>query len=266
MINFNFLKKLFKREQEEIFFVDSNSDSEANSTSLMDIVIPYKGKGDSLIYVLRSIEKYFPHNRIFIVTDKKVDWAQNVTIVSCQDRHVGNKDANIIDKVMAACENGVSDEFMFWSDDQIILAPHNPIPVRNCRKPTLMVPSCRWEFRLKKTGEFVKENYKRELEFNFDSHVPQPMRKKEFLKLKGTGYQKSIGYCICTLYYGVNGFSETALQTDVKATFEYDPVFNEAKTKDKLWIGFNERMYNMGVKEYLERTFPEMSRFEKPLK
>ena len=103
----------------------------------MDIVIPYGGDGESIKYALRSIEKNFDYGNIFIVTDKPCHHLnhKNLFFINKGDKHMSNKDANLFDKVIAACENGVGEDFVFWSDDQAILRHHNIQYVYNVRNP-----------------------------------------------------------------------------------------------------------------------------------
>lgn len=229
---------------------------------MIDIVIPYNGTGDSIFYALRSIEKFFPFSRVFIVTDKECPHLKNVEIIKIGNAHAHNKDANLFDKVIGACENGVGEEFMFWSDDQALLRPYEPMLVHNIRNPITFVPRCKWEMRLVRTGRFIRDTFGRTLEFNFDSHVPQLMKRDNFIKIKKIDYQSGLGFTICTLYFGMFGFGETVEQRNVKATFELGNI-NFSSAEGKMWAGWDSDSYNNhGVKEWLQNTFPEKSRFE----
>ena len=232
----------------------------------MDIVIPYGGDGESIKYALRSIEKNFDYGNIFIVTDKPCHHLnhKNLFFINKGDKHMSNKDANLFDKVIAACENGVGEEFVFWSDDQAILRHHNIQYVYNVRNPLKMIATCKWERRLIRTGMFIKDKVGRELEFNFDSHVPQVMKRNEFLKIKDIDYEYGIGFTICTMYFGIAGWSDRELveQRTVKATFE-GGYFNESDTINKNWIGWDRFTYERtNVRDFLEIMFPFKSKFE----
>ena len=187
---------------------------------------------------------------------------KNIEFVNCGDNHIGNKDANLIDKVIAACDSGISNDFMFWSDDQVMLREHEIKPVTNNRSPRRMIPTCKWEYRLKNTGVFIYEKFGQDLLFNFDSHVPQPMNRDNFKRLSAVNYQDGIGFCICTLYYGINGFSSYDRQIDVKATFE-SKDFNKNELFGKNWLGFNTSGYMRGTRKWLMENFKQKSRYEK---
>lgn len=233
----------------------------------MDIVIPYGGDGESIKYALRSIEKNFQYDNIFIVTDKSCPHLnyKNLFFINEGDRHTQNKDANLFDKVLAACSNGVGDEFMFWSDDQAILRPHDIQYVYNVRNPLVMQPTCKWERRLVRTGMFVKDILKKELKFNFDSHVPQLMKRNDFMRIKSIDYEQGLGFTICTLYFGLAGWDDRELveQRKVKATFE-GGYLNETDTVNKNWIGWDRFTYEKtNLRAFLEVMFPFKSKFEK---
>ena len=114
---------------------------------MMDIVIPYGGTSESIKYALRSIEKFFDYSNIFIVTDGKCENLshKNLFFIDKSDIHKSNKDANLFDKVLAACTGGVGEEFMFWSDDQVIIKEHDIKYVYNIRNPFFLRPSCKWD-------------------------------------------------------------------------------------------------------------------------
>lgn len=229
---------------------------------MIDIVIPYNGNGESIIYALRSIEKYFPYGKIFIVTDGDCKNLKNVEILKMGNHHDHNKDANLFDKVIFACENGVGDEFMFWSDDQALLSEYKPMTVYNRRNTFEMVPSCKWEMRLVRTGKFIDKVFGRHLPFNFDSHVPQLMKRNEFLKIKNIDYQSGLGFTICTLYFGMAGYGDVIEQGMVKATFECGR-FDLNSANGKMWVGWDRDSYeNFGVRGWLKNRFPKKSIFE----
>lgn len=230
----------------------------------MDIVIPYDGKGEGLKFVLRSIENYFEVGKVFLVTSEKVPWIQNVEIVNKKDIHLTNKDANLIEKVFSAIEAGISEDFIFWSDDQILLKKvTQPQIVYNPRNP-FTLKETKWQLRMQRTANFILEKTGVKLTYNYDSHVPQPMNRTNFLKLKEVDYQSGLGFCICTLYFGLAKIPATSKQDDIKFTAETEQKINVKTLETKTWLGFNEIGYSKGgVKEYLEKKFPKKSRYEK---
>lgn len=233
----------------------------------MDVVMPYvpNEKNEEVIIALRSIDKFFHPERVFMASPQKDSRLQNIEWVICNDTHDSNKDANIIDKVIACCEHGVSDEFVFWSDDQAMLKHHKIKVVFNNRNPFTWRPTCKWEQRMVRTGYFVKEKFGRILPFNFDSHVPQKMNRKGFLRLKNIDYHSGIGLTINTLYYGVNGWKgvDERDQRLVKATYEGKKPFNPQLLEDKYWVGWDKDGWESGLREWLFKRFNEKCKYEK---
>lgn len=231
----------------------------------MDVIIPYDGQSETIIFALRSIEKYFPCDKVYLVTSKTSGWMNqdNLIVLFHPDYHLANKDANLFDKVLYALRAGAGEEFMFWSDDQILIDNWTPIPVRNSRPPCQIEESCKWQRRMKRTGMFIKEKMGYEMPHNYDSHVPQPMKKALFEKIRNIDYQSGLGYCINTLYFGLAGCPQSILQGDVKATFECNQSFKEDLIVGKKWIGFSNSGYTPGLKSFLEKKFNKKSKFEK---
>lgn len=229
----------------------------------MDIVIPYDGRGEGLKFVLRSIENYFEVGKVFLVTSEPVPWVKNVEIISKKDVHTSNKDANLFDKVFSAIEAGISEDFMFWSDDQILLRKTQPQIVYNVRNP-FKLKETKWQLRMQRTANFILEKTGVKLTYNYDSHVPQPMTKTNFLKIKEVDYQSGLGFCICTLYFGLSKIPATKSQDEVKFTAESDKKIDVKLLESKIWLGFNELGFSKGgVKEFLEKKFPQKSHYEK---
>nr|DAQ92094.1 MAG TPA: hypothetical protein [Caudoviricetes sp.] len=231
-----------------------------------DIVIPYDGLGNSLKNVLRTIDKHVPVKNIFLVTDKVPDWIHNVEVVTASDVHKSNKDANLIDKVLAAIKTEmIEGDFIFWSDDQAILSKYVPGVITNARDPHTFESDNKWEKRLKRTVEFVEEKAGTFLNFNYDSHCPQMMNRLQFLQLEDIDYQSDLGYCICTLFFGLYPpVWPVFAQDNVKHTVEKSGVLNEEDLRWKRFLGFNETGYTSGgVRAYLEKNFPDKSVYEK---
>lgn len=231
-----------------------------------NIIIPYDGVGNSLKVALRSIERYVPVNRLFIVTDRVPAWLQNVEIVRVPDKHKSNKDANLFDKVIAAIKQGnLSGDFIFWSDDQVALVPYVPAVITNHRDAHEFKSSKKWERRMKRTVEFIEERTGKPMDFNYDSHCPQLMDAQTFLKLQEIDYQSGLGYCICTLYYGINEYDgPVEKQLDIKVTKEKSEEFDHNTLNGKRFLGFNETGYNAsGLRQHLEYMFGTPSKYEK---
>ena len=136
-----------------------------------DILIPYDNNNDeSLKLALRSIERHVDYKDVYLVSPKKPDWIKNVKHIKKDDVHKSNKDANLFDKVFCAIDAGIGD-FLFWSDDQIIMKPHDFTVVYNVRNPLLLPVAGKWTKRLIRTGRYLRDKHKIILDKNYDSHV-----------------------------------------------------------------------------------------------
>lgn len=229
----------------------------------MNVMIPFDGCAeDSLRYTLRSISENFDYDKIYLVSDKIPDWIKNVIIVPESDTHQHNKDANLIDKVLGAIDFGMTGDFMFWSDDQIILKKTEPVVTFNNRNPFTIVPQTKWQKRLLNTAKFINDRFGVKLNVNFDTHTPQPMNTELFKKMTCANYQDGIGYTICTLYFGMNYPLKAVDQATIKATIEN---MNQRKIDISRYqyLGYNEKMFNIFVKKFLEKRFEKKSVFEK---
>jgi hypothetical protein len=237
----------------------------------MDIVIPLaSASGDNfeLRYALRSIEKYLTgHNRIFIVSDVLPYWAQNVLLIKAQDPHKHNKDANIIDKVRKACTQimDLSDTFLFWSDDQVLLKPckcSDITPVYSTLTPAFE-PETTWRKRLKNTVDTLAK--KNKAGTHWDAHVPQPFNKKLFIEItESVDYAQVPGYAINTLYFNMSDTKPVVQKDTVKCTVEdkMDLFKFHELVREMRWLGYNDMGWTHCVKTYLERVLTK-SNFEK---
>lgn len=227
-----------------------------------DIVIPYDNQNDeSLKFALRSINEFVDYNDVYLVSPKKPTWITNVKYIKKDDVHLQNKDANLFDKVFCAIDNGMKENFIFWSDDHLVLKKIDELtPVANNRNPLKMKPKNKWERRLVRTGEFVRDNHKVVLDKNYDAHVPQPMEVSKFELIRNIDYQSGLGFTICTLYFGINKPDKTLHQLSVKATLERDRI-EIINIANKTYMGWHDRIFPL-IKSYLVKNFSEKSSFE----
>lgn len=96
---------------------------------MLDIVYPYKQKGDGteLRYSLRSL-KNVPHRNVFIVGDCP-DWVENITHIKIPQDQM-TKYANARGNIVAACEHSdLSDDFILMNDDFYVMSPLPDVPV-----------------------------------------------------------------------------------------------------------------------------------------
>ena len=241
------------------------------TTETTDIVLPL-GSGSrydnfELRMALRSIARYAVNIRnIYIVSATPPDWLCQVKILNIPDRHKHNKDANIIDKLLAAATlPELSSRFIFWSDDQAALhgfdAANLPVSC-NLRKYEHFKAEKIWHRRMRNTFEYLQKNniY---LNCNFDTHLPMPMLKEQFCQImQNTAYQQEPGYCVNTLYCGMSGLQGGVEQKLIKYTAETANKLHTLK-QDKLFLGYNDAAMTSDLPRLLQEHFKEKCKYEK---
>uniref|UniRef100_A0A6M3K6I1 Glycosyltransferase n=1 Tax=viral metagenome TaxID=1070528 RepID=A0A6M3K6I1_9ZZZZ len=174
-----------------------------NGNGRVDVVYPLsngsKWENNEIRYSLRSLEKHATNlGRVFVVTDKLPSWMRNVVHVKVLDQKGRNKDANIIDKIRAAIKAGMSERFVFASDDQYLIAPVDlstlPVSFAN--------PSGKgkWWKRWEHTAEHLHAAGKPAV--FYESHLFQPHLASQFEhSVADTDYSTNPGYTVNSLAY-----------------------------------------------------------------
>lgn len=161
--------------------------------SKIDVVYIYKQQKneEELRYSIRSVEKNFPHRKIWIVGDKRPRWAnENLNFIECKNLPVRYRDVN--NKLLKAvsCPE-VSEEFFFFNDDFFILNPVQSWRIGaefdGLMEDKVALMSIRngvdkeYLKGLKECDEILRENstYAR----NFELHRPIRFEKKKLKKL-----------------------------------------------------------------------------------
>ena len=97
---------------------------------LYDFVYIVKESEDNeeLRYSLRSISKFYPSNKIWIV-GYKPSWIQNVNYIPVK-QDCGDKWKNSVNNIIKACESEeISNDFILMNDDFIILKKNKPLEI-----------------------------------------------------------------------------------------------------------------------------------------
>lgn len=170
----------------------------------IDVVYPLsngtKWSNNEIRYSLRSLDKYASNlGRVFIVTEKLPPWMKGVVHVPCSDIRGRNKDANIIDKIRAAIKAGVSERFIFASDDQYLIAPTDlaslPVSYANWKGG-----KSKWWKRFNRTQKHLLSIGK-PTQF-YESHLFQPHSASQFEKaVASCDYNTNPGFTVNTLTF-----------------------------------------------------------------
>lgn len=243
-----------------------------NNDQTVDVVIPLThditGNFEELRYCLRSIDKNVKDvGTVYILGPYKPLWLTNVTFHYMGDPHKYNKDANIINKVLTAAELFNLGNFLFWSDDQVIIQEaylNNMPPVYNSRPAEAFnVPDGnRWHRRVFNTFEYLN-TLGIDLKHNYESHVPQRYNGKVLLDvMKDVKYTGIPGYTINTLFMGLLGVQGGIAQSAIKITSEgnYD---NLAQQTDRiLFYGYDAAGFDKTARAKVIEWFPDKSKYE----
>lgn len=234
----------------------------------VDLIIPL-GSGSpfdncELRILLRSLEKNCTGlGRVIIVTDCAPAWlnTDKVSILNMGDKTGQGKDANLIDKTLAAIEQYSVDSFIWSCDDHVIMKPLDlrvAPKLYNSRGPDGWQPTSRWRSRMLNTFKRFPE-----LTVNYDTHSPQPFKRAQRLlkAMRGVDYVTDPGLCILTTFYAVLGETDRLLtQSDYKHTIE-GPVSSDFNPSTKLYVGYNDTGF-AAIRDKLLKVFPEKSSYE----
>ena len=178
--------------------------------NMIDVVYPL-GDGsrwgnNELRFSLRSLQRHLRDlGRVFVV-GRRPAWLVEAVHIPMEDVHRHNKDANLIDKVLAACWAGVSERFLRLSDDQCLL---RPVAARDLKAYHLgpldekrggFWGFGKWKRRLRRTyGLLLHEGLPT---LHYDSHIPMLYQRERFVQVMSRWpYREGLGYCINTLYF-----------------------------------------------------------------
>lgn len=237
---------------------------------MTDIVIPLSTESRfnnlQLRIALRSIQKYATNlGNIHIITAAPLKQLKDVNIIYQQDTEKNLKDVNLINKIRtAAASPDVRQNFIFWSDDQLLTAPLDldkaPI-VSNNRAKADIKGETKWQKRLLNTLQYVEKVTGKQLPYNYDSHVPQPYNKTDVSKVFSTlNYTQQPGFCINTIYYGLLQKQPTANQSNVKHTFQGG--FNRVPKEMLLYAGYDDKSFAAGISHFFLGMFYNKSKYE----
>ena len=242
-----------------------------SSNRVTDIVIPLAEKGAhdnlELRYALRSIEKHARGYRDIIIVGNNVpSWLQNVRIISSVEDS-SRKNITLFRKRLAAAMESDADYNLYWCDDYVLLKTMNvmSIPALRNDKDLLDYSGGRvWHRCLKAAGEALKAHSK--TTFDCESHTPSLNDRKKFIQLAEifkNDRETDPGLTVCALYH--NYYGNRMLPMDkIKATFEKAADVEEVRkiTRNKLFLGYDDKGFTSGVKAFLAEKFPEKSQYE----
>lgn len=230
-----------------------------------------KHNDKELRYSLRSLSYFKDLGKVYIIGHRPA-WITNVIHYPLEDVFKANKDANLINKlILASHDNNISQEFINFSDDQILL--------RECDYNDFLIPYYddslinfkpdeklgRWKTRLKNTVRILQE---KGLSYHcYESHIPTLLDKDKFIQVVFQyNYAEGQGMCGNTLYYNTLKKKSAPLPVNYaikleSALLNYNDLENICK--GRLHLNFAEAAENDNLFVFLENTFPLKSKYER---
>lgn len=182
-----------------------------------------------------------------------------------------NNDANMIDKILFACQQEISEEFIFMNDDFFILKPMHveDIPVMHkgdmTEKPQQFWRITGiWQQRLLNTFNSLKARGMTTM--LYDMHCPMPMNKKLFPEvIKDWDYRPEPGLNFRSIYGNtVHKGKGVRNNTEKFTVFKKKPWPVIAKQVEAgLFMAVNDSGLNIVTKAFLRSEFTEQSIYEK---
>ena len=230
----------------------------------LDIIYIFKefDNHEELRYSLRSLEKNFPHNKIYIVYEgEPLSDITNVTWVKANMQE-GYKYDKEIDKLrQIALDDRFTDDFIFFQDDLFILKPVTNLEYYYTKtlddtleKLAKTLGKCyAYYIWLEQANKALKERGM--TTYNCELHAPIIFNRKKLLKV----LDEFPGiYCTRTLYCNYYQLPLVQVEDNKASIFglDYNPDYWVLSTDDQAF-NFEE------VGEFIRNRFPEPCKYEK---
>lgn len=228
----------------------------------LDIVYFYKEfvNHEELRYSLRSLEKNFPHNKIYIVGEgKQPDDITNITWIDAKMQDGYKYDKEIDKYRQVAMDDQFTEDVIFFHDDYFILQPTTHLDYYH--KGTL-------SYMLERMNEFYGKGYAyyiwleqamHALEehglstYNCELHCPIILNRKKLLKI----LDEFPGiYCTRTLYCNYYNLPLVEMPDNKSC------VFYQKINPDGWIISTDDETFDGPVGEFIRAQFPGPSSFE----
>lgn len=238
------------------------------------IVIPVKrgARNDELRWTLRSIEAHIPHDRLMLV-GYKPPWVRHVEQVPVPQRY-GDKHENVLANLKAALRVLKGEPFQWWNDDMYALHPVDQVPVLHrglwrtfAKTYAERHPASKYTHIQNRTTTLMEKWGVPGRWKSYEVHAPMlyddPALLADILQrayedgatMRDTRNRPARIFAWRSLYGNVARVGGTRI-TDPK-------VYNDTAPKDgQVWLSTVENHIGPALRQFLDRTFPEPSRYE----
>lgn len=237
---------------------------------MIDIVIPL-GKGskwgdNELRYCLRSIEKNaLDVGRVFIIGE--FPKFLNSEAVHIQQPFVfGNAARNIALNLLEACrDERLSERFAYFNDDYFLTKPlklgEYPVYYKEDLQLTYRQNVTDYRRHVKETFDYLQEIGLMTL--NYDTHYPCVFEKQKLLELiEQTNFNRNFGLIIKSLYFNTYQPEKRMFRNDCKQhQIKHLGAWQELSAITEIF-SIADTCINPALKQFLEETFPEKSKWE----
>jgi hypothetical protein len=220
-----------------------------------------------LRYCLRSIERHLSgYGDIFIVGHMP-KWVQGcIHIPATDDPKTWNKEKNIFNKIMLACQDErISEDFLFMNDDQYLLQKYEAGSFPFYCFGLLSDHVARedqYGNTAKNTAQHIEVS-----DFYFDVHCPIVYNKSVFRSLQQFDWEKKYGYCIKTMYmqeYWKAGNRVRAIEhADIKINEPISSNKIRMMISDHCWFSIGNKAFEGGIMGVLQELYSKPSRYER---
>lgn len=169
-------------------------------------------QNNEIRYSLRSVEKYLPHARVFIV-GYKPRWAKNVVHIDCRDPYRNKLQNSIYKTIRAAKDERIGERFVLMNDDFYFLKKVDRVKVfyRGTMAGSIKAHpnKCGYYFEaMRRTYAMLKEAGISDPK-DYAVHYPMALEKKKIRKLASRFDYRKDGYLFRTVYanfYRLGGY------------------------------------------------------------
>lgn len=234
---------------------------------------------EDLRYSLRSIAKYYPENKVWIV-GYKPSWVKNVNYLHIEQ--AGDKWKNSINNILAACNcPDISENFILMNDDFFMIKPTVPIEMMGNAALGLLSHSIikyktsksPWHDAFGQVQVLLKKLNIPEPYYDFETHAPLQINKKKFVEVMNLPevqefMQTSKVLHKRTLY---KNYDKPEVITNLPADIKVTQTFDDSESRLKIcgWLSVydkqvgNSKFYSLNT--LLKTNFPNPGLYEKEI-
>jgi hypothetical protein len=227
-----------------------------------------KWSNNELRYSLRSLEKHLHGYHDIYVVGENPTFLKGVTHIPFPDNSTYNKQKNIYEKVLRACnESSISENFLFFNDDFFLLktldAYDTPFYHRGCLGPAVDARKAGDTYRTSLDNTYKALSKRGLPTLHYDIHLPIIYNKtlfKEYVPL--FDWTKPYGYVVKSAYSNSIGVENGAYDPDCKIMRPHtrDQILN--RVKDRCCFSIGDAGINHDMKKYLKELYPKPCRWE----